>query len=1031
MEQSTFPKHSIRQQKNHWFLYLFVGIWLAPLCAQAQVSDVTPNKQEILQSMSWRNIGPNRGGRSLGIAGSTKRKNEYYFGAVGGGLWKTIDGGLTWKPVTDGQINSSSVGAVAVSESNPDMVYIGTGEVQFRGNIMQGDGIYKSADAGKTWQHVGLKNSQAIARIRIHPTNPDIVYTAVLGHPFGPNEERGVFKTTDGGKTWKKVLYKGDKAGAVDLVIDVNNPETLYATIWQVYRTPYKMWGGGGASGIFKSTDGGESWEELTRKPGLPTGTVGKIGVAVSPVDSKRVWAVVEAEDGGVYRSDDAGATWQLVNNERKLRQRAFYYSRLVADPLDRDGVYGLNVGFYKSSDGGVTFDKTIRVPHGDNHDLWIAADDSNRLAEANDGGGTISLNGGDTWTDEDFPTAQLYHIMVTSDFPYHVAGAQQDNTTIAVPSDDWSHMSTRTNSIKSGLGYAYSVGGGESGYIAQDPKDPDIFYAGSQGALLTRINRSTGQIRDVQVYPRFFSGEEAKVLPERWQWTFPIVFSPKNPNKLYTCSQHVWVSSNEGQSWDKISPDLTYADTTTLGISGGEITRDMNGPEIYATVFALAPSHHDEQVIWAGSDDGLIHITRDHGKNWTNITPPDMVQNTRVSIIEESPHHPGTAYVAAKRYQMDDRAPYIWKTKDYGKTWTKIVQGIGEDDYVHSIREDLVVPGLLYAGTEHGVWVSYNDGAQWLPLQFDLPDTQVSDLIVTEKDLVIGTHGRSIYILDDIAPLRQLATVNLEEPHLFNTYPAVRRIEEGLIQYYLPKVPQTLRVEIFNAQGDTVIAYQGTPDETGQEDTGGRYAVQQMPSMKAGLNNFQWNLRYPGATSFDGMIIWSGRPQLGPFAPPGEYQVKLTVDGETFTEQLQIKLDPRLKGVSEADVMEQFKLAIDLRNKTSLANEAVIKIRKMKAAMEANKEKHRKMLDQLSSIEEALYQVRNQSAQDPLNFPIKLNNRLASLWRSVETGDAKPTAGAYQVTEELTEELNTYLSQLDTLFSSKEIKPYLKTLDL
>lgn len=1030
MKQSTAPKNSPHQQ-NKWLFYLFVGIWLAPLSGHSQVSNVESNKQEILHSMSWRNIGPNRGGRSLGIAGSTKRKNDYYFGAVGGGLWKTVDGGLTWKPVTDGQIKSSSVGAVAVSESNPDIVYIGTGEVQFRGNIMQGDGIYKSMDAGKTWQHVGLKNSQAIARVRIHPTNPDIVYTAVLGHPYGPNEERGVFKTSDGGKTWKKVLYKGDQAGAVDLVIDVNNPETIYATIWQVYRTPYKMWGGGGASGIFKSTDGGESWEELTRKPGMPTGTVGKIGVAVSPVDAKRVWAVVEADDGGVYRSDDAGATWQLVNNERKLRQRAFYYSRLVADPLDRDGVYGLNVGFYKSTDGGVTFDKTIRVPHGDNHDLWIAADDPNRLAESNDGGGTISLNGGTTWTDEDFPTAQLYHIMVTTDFPYHVAGAQQDNTTIAVPSDDWEHMATRTNTIKEPIGYAYGVGGGESGYIAQDPKDPDIFYAGSQGALLTRINRSTGQIRDVQVYPRFFSGEEAKVLPERWQWTFPIVFSPKNPNKLYTCSQHVWVTTDEGQSWEKISPDLTYADTTTLGISGGEITRDMNGPEIYATVFALAPSHHDEQVIWAGSDDGLVHITRDHGKNWDNITPPDMVQNTRVSIIEESPHKAGTAYVAAKRYQMDDRAPYIWKTNDYGKTWTKIVQGIREDDYVHSIREDLLVPGLLYAGTEHGVWVSYNDGAQWFPLQLNLPDVQVADLIVTEKDLVIGTHGRSIYILDDIAPIRQLASLSVEKPYLFDAYPAVRRVEEGLVQYYLPKTPNTLSIEIFNQQGDTVIAYQGEAGETKQEDTGGRYALQQMPSMKAGLNAFKWNLRYPGATSFDGMIIWSARPQLGPFAPPGDYQVKLTIDGETYTQQLRIKLDPRLKGVSEADVQVQFKLAMDLRNKTSLANQAVIKIRKMKTAIEATKGKHAKMLQQLSTIEEALYQVRNQSSQDPLNFPIKLNNRLASLWRSVETGDAKPTNGAYKVTEELTEELNTYLTQLDALLSSNELKPYIKTLDL
>lgn len=1028
MKPSVKKRRLYKQLRSCSLLAFFINLCLMPSPISAQIPDVSPSKQDLLKTMKWRNIGPNRGGRSLGIAGSTKRKNEYYFGAVGGGLWKTVDGGLTWKPVTDGQINSSSVGAVAVSEANPDIIYIGTGETQFRGNIMQGDGMYKSSDAGKTWQHVGLKNTQAIARVRIHPTNPEIVYVAALGHPYGPNEERGVFKTIDGGKTWKKVLYKGDEAGAVDLVIDPQNPETLYASIWQVYRTPYKMWGGGGASGLFKSTNGGETWEELTRKPGMPKGTVGKIGVTVSPVDAKRLWAVMEADDGGVYRSDDAGATWKLVNNERKLRQRAFYYSRLVADPKDRDGVYGLNVGFYKSTDGGVTFDKTIKPPHGDNHDLWIASDDPNRLAESNDGGGTVSVNGGNTWTDEDFPTAQLYHITVTRDFPYHVAGAQQDNTTIAVPSEDWNHMTTRTNSIKPGIGYAYTVGGGESGYIAQDPKNPDIFYAGSQGALLTRIDRATGQTRDVQVYPRFFSGEEAKVLPERWQWTFPIVFSPKDPNRLYTCSQHVWFTENEGQSWTKISPDLTYADTTTLGISGGVVTRDMNGPEIYATVFALAPSNHDVNTIWAGSDDGLIHITRDHGKNWENITPPDMPKDTRVSIIDESPHQPGTAYVAAKRYQMDDRAPYIWKTKDYGKTWIKIVNGIRSDDYVHSVREDIKVPGLLYAGTEHGIWVSYDDGANWQSLRFNMPDTQVADLIVTEKDLVAGTHGRSIYVLDDIAPIRQLTSLSTEKAYLFKPYGATRRVEDALIQYYLPNEPDDLTIEIHNDRGELVISYAGTKEQkVDKDESAAYYGTQKMPSMKAGLNEFKWNLRYPGATTFDGMIIWGGRPQLGPFAPPGAYQVTLKTGGQQFTKPLEIQLDPRLKGVTEADVKEQFALAIDLRNKTSQANEAIIKIRKIKKAMTEAKSKDPKILDKLIAIEESLYQVKNQSSQDPLNFPIKLNNRLASLWRSVETGDAKPTAGAYQVTEELTKELRAHLAALDALMTSKKLKPFIQ----
>jgi photosystem II stability/assembly factor-like uncharacterized protein len=1008
-----------------------LGIVLSSSADDLHAQQSAPAGTDLFKGMTWRNIGPNRGGRSLGIAGSSQRKNEYYFGAVGGGLWKTIDGGMNWKPVTDGQMKSSSVGAVAVSESNPDIVYIGTGETEFRGNIMQGDGVYKSTDAGKTWKNIGLKNTQSISRVRVHPTNPNIVYVSALGHAYGRNEERGVFKTIDGGKTWKKVLYKGDVAGAADLVIDVNNPETLYATIWQVYRTPYKMWGGGGASGLFKSTNGGASWTELTKKPGMPGAPVGKIGVVVSPADSKRVWAIIEANDGGLYRSDDAGMNWKLVNNERKLRQRAFYYSRIVADPKDRNGIYGLNVGFYKSSDGGVTFDKTIRVPHGDNHDLWIDPADPMRMAQSNDGGGTISNNGGRAWTDEDYPTAQLYHIMVTSDFPYHVAGAQQDNTTIAVPSEGWGHMNVRSNSLKPGMGYAYAVGGGESGYIAQDPKNPDVFYAGSQGALLTRINRATGQSRDVQVYPRFFSGEEAKTLPERWQWTYPIVFSPIDPSRLYTASQHVWMTKNEGQSWDKISPDLTYADTATLGTSGGVITRDMNGPEIYSTVFALAPSYHDVNTLWAGSDDGMLSITRDNGKSWQNITPTDLPKNTRISIIDASRHKPGTAYVAAKRYQMDDRAPYIWKTHDYGKTWKKIIAGIRADDYVHTVREDIVRPGLLYAGTEHGVWVSFDDGENWGPLQLNLPDTQVADLIVTEKDIVIGTHGRSIYVLDDVAPIREFKPeIAGSAAYLFKPYYAVRRVQNGVFQYYLGKEAANLTIEILDADGKEVQTFMGVKakpkaagDESEEENYYGR--GQQPPTMEAGLNEFEWDMRYPPATSFKGMIIWGARPLVGPLAPPGMYKIRLTVAGQTLIQPFEIKLDPRLKGVSQSDVQEQFKLALELKEKVSKANEAVIQIRDIKDKMKKAGVNDQKILDQLSAVEENLYQVKNQSSQDPLNYPIKLNNRLAALWRSVETGDAKPTDGSYKVSKELTAELEKHLADLNELLKDDTVKKF------
>jgi photosystem II stability/assembly factor-like uncharacterized protein len=1014
----------------HFLFCLLIALFVFSTSEDMAQQTDTAN---IFKGMSWRNIGPDRGGRSLGIAGSSKRRQEYYFGAVGGGLWKTTDGGLNWKPVTDGQMTCSSVGAVGVSESNPDVVYIGTGETEFRGNIMQGNGVYKTTDAGKTWKNIGLKNTQSISRVRVHPTNPDIVYVSAFGHAFGSNEDRGVFKTIDGGKTWKKVLYINDHAGAEDLVIDSRNPDIIYASIWQVYRTPYKMWADSGKSALYKSEDAGETWKELTKNHGMPKGPLGKIGVTVSPVNSNRVWAIVEAKDGGLYRSDDGGISWRIVNNERKLRQRAFYYSRIVADPKDSNTIYGLNVNFYKSTDGGVTFKTLIKPPHGDNHDLWIDPEDPMRMASSNDGGGTVSVNGGISWTDEDFPTAQLYHIIATNDFPYQVAGAQQDNSTIVVPAEDYKYKTVNINSTKPGIGFAYSVGGGESGYIAQDPKNPDIFYAGSQGALLTRFNRATGELRDVEVYPRFFSGEEAKVLPERWQWTFPIVFSPVDPKRLYTCSQHVWMTTNEGQSWEKISPDLTYADTLTLGVSGGVITRDMNGPEIYATVFALAPSYQDVNIIWAGSDDGLVHITKDAGKTWENITPADMPKNTRVSIIEASHFNAGTAYVAAKRYQMDDRAPYIWKTNDFGKHWKKIINGIRADDYVHSIREDISRQGLLYAGTEHGIWVSYNAGENWQSLQLNLPDVQVSDIAVTEKDIVIGTHGRSVYVLDNVSPVRENnPEIAQSGVYLFKPYYAVRNVQKAVIQYYLEKDTTNLKLEMLDKQGKIIQTFIGekTPlkkDSTVEEDDEDKKPAP--PTMKIGLNRFEWNLRYPAASSFKGMILWGADKSNGPLALPGIYQVRLTVANKTVTQTFEIKTDPIIKDITQADMEEQFKLAMQIREETSKANEAVIKIRalKEKIAKESAFEKNEKLVSQLTEIEEYLYQVKNQSSQDPLNFPIKLNNRLAALERIVETGQSKPTDASYKVFEELKQDLATQLTKLDFILNSKAAARFVK----
>ena len=1013
----------------------------------------------LFRGMEWRTIGPNRGGRSIAVAGSASRPLEYYFGATGGGLWKTTDGGVSWRPVTDGQIRSSSVGAVAIAESNPDVVYIGMGETEFRGNIMQGDGVYRSSDAGKTWTHVGLDDTQAIAKIRVDPRNADVVYVAAFGHPYGRNAERGVFKSVDGGMHWKKTLYRDDRTAAVDISIDASNPNVLFAALWEAYRTPWSMSSGGPGSGLFKSTDAGETWTEITRNPGLPKGVIGKIGVSVSPVDPNRVFAVIEAASGGVFRSDDAGATWKLLNEERKLRQRAFYYSHVIADAKLKDRVYVLNVSFFRSDDGGVRFDSTITVPHGDNHDLWIAPNDNQRMIEANDGGGTISVNAGRTWTEEDFPTAQLYHVAVTSDFPYHVCGAQQDNSTLCLPSNDWSNLrGARTRKLGD---WMYDIGGGESGYIAPDPRNPNIFYAGSQGALLTRYDRSNGQIRDVQVYPRFFSGEPASVLPERWQWTYPIVFSPKDPSILYTSSQHLWRTTDQGQTWQRISPDLTRADSATLGESGGPITHDMNGPEIYATIFTIGASPLDVNVIWTGSDDGLAYVTRDGGKSWANITPSGLPKFARISVIDASPNDAGSAYLAAKNYQNDDRAPYVYRTHDYGKTWTKIIGGIRGDDFVHAVREDPKRRGLLYAGTEHGIYVSWDDGNNWRSLSLNLPDVQVSDLLVQANDLVIATHGRSMYTLDDIAPLRELGPTLAGGPlQVMKPRVATRGVDEAVIQYALARQADSVRIDILDASGKVVRTFNGggaaRPDSasgrtevprdsaqrtgtapadtiinpTGCENAragrrGGAAGVR--PSGRAGLNRFVWDLRYAGATTFPCLILWSANAEQGPLAVPGQYRVRITA-GVTQTEPLVVRMDPRLKGVTIADLRQQFALATQIRDKLSAANDAVTRIRRLKSAI-AERVAHAEapevaasasdVTGKLTTVEENLYQVRNRSGQDPLNFPIKLNNRLGALGRSVMTGDARPTASSYTVFRELSTQLDAELKQLQHVIST------------
>jgi photosystem II stability/assembly factor-like uncharacterized protein len=1006
---------------------------------RAQQASSTPPSQApqtqtidpaMFRGLRWRSIGPARGGRSQAVAGSAARPLEYYFGATGGGLWKTTDGGVTWRPVSDKFFTSSSVGAVAVSESNPDVVYVGMGETELRGNILQGDGVYKSVDGGKTFTHVGLEKTLAIARIRIHPANPDIVYVAALGDPYGPGAERGIFRTTDGGKTWTKSLFRDSKTGAVDLSMDQKNPQVLYAGLWEVSRTPHSLSSGGPGSGLFKTTDGGATWVELTRNEGLPNPLWGKIGVSVSAADPSRVYAIIEAAEGGVFLSDDGGKSWKRINEDRRLRQRAFYYTRIYADPQTKDTVYILNTGIYRSTDAGKSI-RAIRVPHGDNHDLWIAANDPKRMINSNDGGANVSTNAGESWTDQDFPTAQFYNVVTTGHVPYHVCGAQQDNSTACVPS--------------TGDGTLYDVGGGESGYVAPDPRNVDVFYAGSYGGLLTRVNKRTGETRAINVWPDNPMGFSSIDITERFQWTYPIVFSPTDPKTLYATSQHVWKTIDEGQTWVRISPDLTRHDPSTMGPSGGPITLDQTGVETYAVVFTLAPSALDARVIWAGSDDGYVHVTRDGGQNWDRVTPPDLPDFTRISLIEASPHDAGTAYLAGNRYQRADRAPYVYKTTDYGKTWTKIVTGLPTTDYARTIREDKKRKGLLFLGTENGIYVSFDDGANWQSLRLDLPVTPVHGIEIKGDDLVIATHGRSFYIMDNISVLRQVTREMTDEPAiLFRPADATRSVSRGAaIDYYLKAPADKITIEFLDSQGRSIRTFTGTAAaaktpaaERPAAEEGAEEGFRPQPprvEVQAGMNRFTWDLRYPGARDFPGLIMWAGTTR-GPIVPPGRYSVKLTApDGITKTQEFVVKRNDAAQGVTDADLEAQFALAKQINDKVSAANEAIIRIRAIKDQVGDRLKKTSDgkiktagdtLTEKLTAIEGEIYQYRNRSNQDPLNFPIRLNNKLAALQGIVETGDYRPTDQSYAVFKELSGRLDKQFGALDALLKS-DLEPF------
>lgn len=989
------------------------------------------------KDLKYRLVGPSRGGRVTAVAGVTSQPNVYYFGATGGGVWKTRDGGRSWAPISDSFFTTGSVGAIGVAESDPNVIYVGMGEAPIRGNVSHGDGMYKSTDAGRTWKKTGLEDTRHISRVRVHPKDPDIVYVAALGHTFGPNEQRGVYRSKDGGKTWQRILDRGNKAGAIDLILDPTNPRILYAGFWEVYRKPWTLESGGPGSGLWKSTDGGDTWTDLTRKPGLPKGILGKVGITVSPANPDRVWALIEADDGGVFRSDNGGNTWTRVNSDRNLRQRAWYYTRLYADPKNADAVYVLNVAFHKSTDGGRTFGR-VGTPHGDNHDLWIAPNDADRMIEGNDGGANVSFDGGRSWTAQTQPTAQFYRVITDNDFPYNIYGAQQDNTTVRIASHG-------TGSEREW----WPVGGGESGWIAPHPKDANVVFAGSYGGMLTRYDHRTGQSRNVNAWPDNPMGHAPAGIRHRFQWNFPILFSPHDSGVLYAASQVLFRSTNEGTSWEAISGDLTRNDKSKQTSSGGPITKDNTSVEYFCTIFTVAESPVRKGVIWTGSDDGLIHVSQDNGKTWQNVTPKEMPEWIQINEIEASPHDPAVAYAAATMYKWDDFRPYLYKTADYGKTWQRINAGIPDGAFTRVVREDPARRGLLYAGTETGLYVSFNDGARWEPLQLNLPVVPVTDLAVhkREGDLVVATQGRSFYVLEDLNVLHQIKDGTAQgDAWLFAPEPAWRTAAPGfnaVLNFYLKDAPKgEVTLEITDGNGKLVNKYStkaapragGAQEEAAggddDEEGGPRRARAPRLTAVAGMNRFVWDLRHEDAVTFPGMILWAGFTR-GPKAVPGKYQAKLTVDGKALVQPLEIRKDPRLESIAQDQLERQLALSLQARDKLSEAHRGILSIRnvrkqleEMSARLEAAKfgevvDAGKALVTKLTAIEEQLYQTKNQSSQDPLNYPIRLNNRLAALLGVIQGADAGPTRQSQLLYEELATEINQQLGQLKSVMDA------------
>lgn len=1008
----------------HIFLGVVVLVALGAVISGAQSFDATQWKP-----MRWRLVGPQRGGRTLAVSGVAGNPDVYYLGAVAGGVWKTTNGGDTWTPMTD-STDIRSIGAIAVAPSDPNIIYVGTGESCIRGDISYGDGMYKSMDAGKTWTSIGLQDTQHIARIVVDPHDANIVLVAALGHAFGPNSDRGVFRSTDGGKTWAKTLFKDDKTGAIDLSMDAHNPRIIFAALYQFIRRPWGFESGGPGSGIYRSTDGGVNWTPLTGH-GLPSGVLGRIGLAVSGADGNRVYAIVEAARGGVFRSDNGGDSWQLMDADHSLTQRAWYFHHIFADPKNADVLYVLNTGILKSVDGGRTF-AGMRGTHGDNHGFWIDPTNSDWIINSNDGGAAITHDGGRTWSSEDNqPTAEFYHVDTDTRYPYMLYGAQQDNSTVAI--------SSRAGGFGRGGGSEfYDVGGGESGWVVPKRDNPDVTYAGSYDGLLTEYNHASGFERDVNPWPLNPMGSGAADLIHRFQWTFPIAASPHDPNVLYVGAESVFTSNNGGGSWTAISPDLTRNDKTKQQSAGGPLTQDNTSVEYYDTVFCIAESPLAKGEIWAGTDDGLVQLTRDGGKTWSNVTPKGIPDWIKVSIVDPSPTTAGTAYIALDGQKLDDVRPYIYKTADYGKTWKKITNGIPDGSFTHSVKEDTKRKGLLFAGTESGVYISFDDGANWKSLRVNMPNTPVHDMVIKDNDLVVATHGRAFYIMDNITPLREMAADAMNaDAHLFTPGTAIRGSRGGLtVDYWLKTAPQgPLTIEVSDSGGKVIRTFTGRAGaaEEGADTGGGRGGRggfgggAAAPTATAGLNRFNWDLRTDPPSQVPGAVYWAGRGG-GAVVTTGTYNLKLTVGGQSYTSKFEVKTDPRIK-VSQEDLDKQFEFATRLNARITAGHDAINQIRALRAQIDLLRQRvpatpeNKPVLDavdalnkKMTAVEEEMIQTKSTSNEDALNFPIRVVNQLVALFGTVESADAAPTQQSYDVFDNLNKKLAASLAKWEEI---------------